>query len=463
MAARQPARGRATRAKTSSSAKSGDGELRSSREVKTAFISGNTFRARAVQYVVVDGDAMFEGDIVLGTAEQVEQESEISRPSCRGEFRPASSSPAASSGGRTARVPYDIDPALPNQNARDRRDRPLGVEHPLPLRRYGPRPTPHLPRLGHVQTGQRLLVVGRQPRRAAVRQPRPGCTTGNTIHEIGHTVGLWHEQSARTATLFVTINWANIQSGFEHNFDQHITDGDDVGPYDYGSIMHYPRNAFGVGGAETITPTDPNAQIGQRTALSAGDIATANTLCPGKQSVETLKEFGPETIKERIAETIKERNPETIKERIPETTKELIAETIKERIPETVKELIAETVKERFPETVKEQIPETAKEQIPETAKESSTRPSASKSDRTRWSSGCSPGRAGRSSTRRSEWAARLPFAMMTTHVGATGDALVDDVVARLGAIEEALAGLEANQMALSEQLAAVFGQLGLQ
>ena len=27
----------------------------------------------------------------------------------------------------------------------------------------------------------------------------------------------------------------------EHNFDQHIADGDDLNAYDYGSIMHYPR------------------------------------------------------------------------------------------------------------------------------------------------------------------------------------------------------------------------------
>ena len=41
----------------------------------------------------------------------------------------------------------------------------------------------------------------------------------------------------------------------EHNFDQHISDGDDVGTYDYGSIMHYPRDAFSIDGSDTITPS----------------------------------------------------------------------------------------------------------------------------------------------------------------------------------------------------------------
>ena len=66
-----------------------------------------------------------------------------------------------------------------------------------------------------------------------------------------------------------------------HNFDQHITDGDDVGPYEYGSIMHYGPTAFGIvppGGTAqtTIVPLQslpPGVTMGQRAGLSVGDRA----------------------------------------------------------------------------------------------------------------------------------------------------------------------------------------------
>ena len=99
-----------------------------------------------------------------------------------------------------------------------------------------------------------------------------GCSVGNAIHEIGHTVGLWHEQSREDRDQFVTVVFDNIDPDFRHNFDQHITDGDDIGGYDYGSIMHYPKTAFAIDPGKPTLVTKNGESIGQRDALSKGDI-----------------------------------------------------------------------------------------------------------------------------------------------------------------------------------------------
>ncbi|MFC5994086.1 M12 family metallopeptidase [Pseudonocardia hispaniensis] len=108
----------------------------------------------------------------------------------------------------------------------------------------------------------------------------PAATVGNAVHELCHVLGLWHEQSREDRDQHIRIHWDRIRPGFEANFRQRITDGDDVGPYDFGSIMHYPRNAFSVDGSSTIEPLVAGVEIGQRTALSDGDIAAVNTLYP---------------------------------------------------------------------------------------------------------------------------------------------------------------------------------------
>jgi hypothetical protein len=276
------------------------GEFRSSKEVGTAIIRGVTFGTKAVQYANVDGIAIFEGDIELGTVEQVAQAADTMRAA------------AADPGGVEAqavirtgerfrwpdcRVPYEIDSGLANQaRVRD------AIAHWETNTRFRfvertAANAGQFPDYVTFITGSGCSSsVGRQGGQQFVRLA-PGCSTGNAIHEIGHTVGLWHEQSREDRDLFVRIEFANITPGFEHNFDQHITDGDDVGNYDYGSIMHYPRDAFSSNGQDTIVPLQAGVTIGQRTALSPSDIAAANSLCPELQTLKFLDERPQPTLK----------------------------------------------------------------------------------------------------------------------------------------------------------------------
>ena len=54
--------------------------------------------------------------------------------------------------------------------------------------------------------------------------------------------------------------------------------GRDIGPYDYGSIMHYTTDAFSRTGRPTIITKVPNTPIGQREGLSALDRAAITQL-----------------------------------------------------------------------------------------------------------------------------------------------------------------------------------------
>jgi Astacin (Peptidase family M12A) len=305
------------------------GELRSSPEVQTGLIPGNTFGAKAVRYAVVDGLAIFEGDIVLGTAEEAEQRTQELRDVLTGVTASAVAITGPQFRWPNCQIPYRIDAGLPNQQRVTD-----AIAHWESRTRYQfvLRTDANAASFPDFVTfraaGGCSSAVGKQGGEQFVNLG-PNCTAGNAIHEIGHVVGLWHEQSREDRDSFVTIHLDKVMAGFEHNFDQHITDGDDIGAYDYGSIMHYPRDAFSVDGSDTITPTDATAQIGQRTALSAGDIAAANSFCPGKRPIKDVAK--DPLIDVTRKETIKDIRLDTIKERIRDTFKEQIKDVVKDR------------------------------------------------------------------------------------------------------------------------------------
>lgn len=119
----------------------------------------------------------------------------------------------------------------------------------------------------------------------------PGCQVpGIALHELGHAVGLIHQQSRANRDAYVTIEWGNVKEAAVDNFKKIISgsayDAAVNGKsYDYSSIMHYSACEFSTTRSaspcgKTIDPADPTvaATMGQREYLSQSDIDTLNSM-----------------------------------------------------------------------------------------------------------------------------------------------------------------------------------------
>ena len=144
------------------------------------------------------------------------------------------------------------------------------------------------------------------------------CNFGTIVHEIGHAIGFWHEQSRPDRDSYVRIRYDNIKSKRQRQFDMRRSYQVDSrgSTYDYGSVMHYKTDQYvrdDCSGCQTMEVIDNalyraqgSPSIGDWTdGLSTKDIEQTNILYSCPKSGVT----GPLVVHVRKARSLPDTDP----------------------------------------------------------------------------------------------------------------------------------------------------------
>jgi hypothetical protein len=278
---------------------------RPSHSITTPDITGHP---HTIGYVDIDGHAVTEGDIVIGTpadaaSGKIEMPGVFPRTDHNGppspeevppEFpdHPARSKGCGRSGAGAAttqagalwpggKVPYVLSPAL-SPAALDAVGQAMKDFHGTTCVRFVPR-TKEEGYLSIFPGNGCYSYVGRMGPVEQDVSIGPGCEhKGIAIHELMHAIGFYHEHSRSDRDPSVTVHLENVIKGYEPQFQKLAPAQNRLfGVLDYGSVMLYGRKFFSSNGLDTLVPTVP-AEIGQRLGFSPADLAAVRGLygCP---------------------------------------------------------------------------------------------------------------------------------------------------------------------------------------
>ncbi len=104
------------------------------------------------------------------------------------------------------------------------------------------------------------------------------CSLGVIVHEIGHTVGFWHEHTREDRDRYVRVIWRNVPAAHTSAFEIMTSGVRRVGGYDITSSMHYRSTTLTNGGGASIVKRDGSLLTHDWATLSTGDVAAVRTL-----------------------------------------------------------------------------------------------------------------------------------------------------------------------------------------
>ena len=230
-----------------------------------------------ISYEMVDGVPVMEGDILLDP-DQLEFDSQFD-PQERIEGQQALAGIARSRLWPGGVIPYVVSGNIPNRGRITQAIRYVNSKTKLKL----------VPRKGQkayvkfiYDSASCSSSIGRTGS-AQVIKISNWCSWGLVVHEIGHAAGLFHTQSRMDRDKYVTVKWNNIQRSAQRNFLKYRSkgyDGRDIGPYETGSIMHYPSyNNFALNKKYPTITRKNGSTFGQNTThMTANDIRSLGKL-----------------------------------------------------------------------------------------------------------------------------------------------------------------------------------------
>lgn len=202
-------------------------------DLRTGFITGTTFRNRPVQYSAVDGLAIFEGDIALGTVDEMERGSALLQAGAESDDSGIAFGVAITGDQYrwpNALMPYEIDSGLPNKA---RVTDAIAHWQANTNVRFVLRTAANASQYPNYVTslqGRRLLVVRGHARRQTGSQPCERVRIRCSGPRVRSCVGAVARTEPGRSRLVRDNPVGQHQGGKENNFNQHISDGDDIGP-----------------------------------------------------------------------------------------------------------------------------------------------------------------------------------------------------------------------------------------